>query len=305
MSNLGLRLLSLIIAILLSIFVNSENNITTAQITVGVEVRDLPADKVIIWQLKKQVDVEVRGPSFLVSRLASSPPTLRVKLPEETGARFIAQINKSDFDIEPPLQVVSISPPEISFTIEKKITKEVPVKVPRIGQLKADLRLNDIKTSPDSVIVVGPESEIKELQSVMTAPVDLKEIRGAESFELPLRIPGKQTELSQNAVKVQIDAHALDVPKSFERVPVELRMSARDGFRVAPETVSIRVIGIRDVVQDLQPSSIIPYVRVTPEIAQTAQELPVQVEVPQGVTVVSIEPKTVHIISETAKRKGK
>lgn len=297
MKDLGLKFLSVLIATLLCVYVNSDNNISSARINVNVEVRDVPSDKVVVWQSRKNVEVEVRGPSFLVARVSASPPTLRVKLPEAVGSKFTAQINRSDLDLDAPLQVVSIEPSSIPFTIENKLIREVPVKLAKTGALHESVRLNSLELDPNVVTVTGPESEVKDLQFVQTAPIDFGEIKESGFEDVVLRVPGKQSELSRQSVRAEYKLELITTKRTFDNIEIEVRVGAGESVKIEPGSVNITVSGTREMIEGLKGNELIPYVRVGPEQKKRGVS-EIHVDSPVGVAIDEIVPQSVKLITK-------
>ena len=296
MRNYSLKLLSILIAVLLSLYIKSESNITTAQILVPVDIRDLPSDKIVVWQLKRQVIVEVKGPSFLITRLIATPPTLKIKLPDQSVSKYTAPINRADLAINDPVQVVSIEPPSISFAIENKIQKEVPVKIAMIGQLNKEMRIAKTSVTPETVTIIGPESEIATIKSVQTAAIDLKELKDNFREETTLRIPGKLSQSSATSAKVVIDVLTLDRKRTFKDIPLEVRQSGNTLFNLSTRVVDVSVLGVPNEIDLLSDSKIVPFVKIPRDYnGKTSIELPVSVEIPEGFIATSVFPDKVTI----------
>lgn len=95
MRNHGLRLLSLLIALLLSYLVSRESNSSVYTFAAPVvPTCDYPG-KVITGLVGREVQVTVRGPSFLVARLPLSPPAFRVALPTELPDRYTIALSRA------------------------------------------------------------------------------------------------------------------------------------------------------------------------------------------------------------------
>jgi YbbR domain-containing protein len=293
MKHLGLRLLSVVIALLLWLFVNSESNITSARIPVSVDVRDLPSNRMVLWQLKKQVEVEVRGPSFLVNRLVTTPPTVRLKIPESVETKFTAQITRNELGIEPPLQVLSIEPSTVSFSVEKKLGKELQIKVPLIGQVPGDFQLEQVSTSPATIVLTGPESEIKDLTYVQTVPVDLREVRDTFTDEVSLRMPGKLVESNQPFVRVKVSVAPMNARRAFDDVPIEVRQSGESAVVMSPRIVKVTVVSTQSKIRELRESEILPFVKVPAQLDERGVSVPVQVELPAGYKLGSLTPEKI------------
>jgi hypothetical protein len=66
-------------------------------------------------------------------------------------------------------------------------------------------------------------------------------------------------------------------------------------MRVEPSEVSIVVAGDREAMTRLAPSSVIPYVRLKAPLSGESEVVEVSVELPVGVRLVKVEPKTVRL----------
>ena len=89
--NLGLKLISLVFAIILAYFVNSEGNTSIVGFVVPVEFQNVPSDKVLLRPSHRQVEVTIKGPSFVISKVAAEPRVFKVRLPIGVGNSFSAR----------------------------------------------------------------------------------------------------------------------------------------------------------------------------------------------------------------------
>lgn len=295
MKNPGLLALSFLIATLLSLYVQNESNFTSVKLFVPIELKDLPSDKIVVWQLRKQVEIEIRGPQHLVSRIYSSPPVIRLRLPTDAGPRYVRSLEKGDVAISPPVQIVSIEPQKIEFSIENKVSKEVPVRAPRIGVVPEDVKLQSIDLSPERVIVSGPESEIKEIQRVETLPVDLADITESDTRDLTLRVPGKLSEINVVSVKAAIVVESVKTRRRFQALPVEIRSAPGTSVSVQPGAVDVEVSGPKERVATLRSLDVIPFIRVPSDLSSESQ-LAIQVDPPEGVTLIAVEPERARVV---------
>ena len=90
--HLPLKIASLFIALILAYAVHSAGNASVVSLYVPVEIKNIPDDKVVVSPTKRSVQITIRGPSFLIGPIASSPPSLRARLPDEvTRSRSSSQ----------------------------------------------------------------------------------------------------------------------------------------------------------------------------------------------------------------------
>lgn len=295
MKNLNLQLFSLLVALLLALFVNSESNSSVLGFVVPVEIRNLPTGKTILLQSNTQVQVTIKGPSFLISRVVSSLPIFKVNIPSEVQNRFVATLNSSDLALPPYVQVLSIEPSEIEFTFDNMTNVDLPVVVPRIGSLPENLRLGDISIEPPTVTVTGPESEVRELRGIETFPVDLRDLHSDLDKTINLRNPSRLSKLSQQQVDVRIKVSSVQSELRFSSLPIEIRAGGGKTHEIAPNAVNVQISGAREILALVAKEQVIPYVRIQ-DSSQPGTELQVAVELPKGVEASGIEPAKVRLV---------
>lgn len=87
----------------------------------------------------------------------------------------MTNVTKSDEDVN------------VSFRVFE--TKKVPVHISTRGVIDKDYIHTDTSISPDSVIIKGPESIIRDIEYVKTRPLDINGIKSSKSGELKLDLP--------------------------------------------------------------------------------------------------------------------
>ena len=136
------------------------------------------------------------------------------------------------------VRLVSHEPKEILFTIDKIITKDLPVKIETVGKLPDGYVLGDMSIRPQNVLIEGPRTWINEVTDVI-ATVDLANRTMSESNSFPIKIVDvngndvRGIERNPNLVEI-------DIP-IFRKVtlPIELQTSG-----VLPDNYSITNIVI-------------------------------------------------------------
>src|SRR4051812_12898463 len=115
MRNLSLKIFSFLCAAMLAYFVHSDTNEGEIGISVPVELKGLPADKIVILPLERRAQISIKGPSFLLSQIYASPPAFKVRIPEEAGNEWVGLLNKKDLGLPPGVQIMRVDPPEMKF----------------------------------------------------------------------------------------------------------------------------------------------------------------------------------------------
>lgn len=306
MSNSSLKAFSVLLAILLALAVGSASNASIVTLMVPLAIQNPPEGKVLVRPRKRDVQVTIQGPSFMVGGIASSPPAMKVSLPHQKGDTFKIFLKPSDVSLPPMVRVVSIEPGETELTFETLEKREAQVAVPRIGQLPRHLVLEGIQHAEEHVIVSGPKSEVRDIRVVETEPIDLSDFSETKTIRLRLRPPSGEVSLSESHLAVTVKVSSVPHERAIGLRPVELRTASDlGGIRVVPREVSVLIAGEGARVSELQPMEVIPYVRLQGAPPREGVELPVDVEVPSGIKVVRVDPSKVRIGAVSAQNKGK
>ena len=296
-NNWSLKLIALAMAVTLALFLKSESHTTIVGYVVPIEVRNVPKSKVLVNPAKPDAQVRMRGPWFVLAQLASSPPVFRVSVPDSVGAKYRVHLGALDLNVPSRIEILSIEPSSIELQFDDVATGAVPVVVPRIHALPADLQMKGVSVEPKEVQLSGPQAALAALTAVESDPIDVSQIRRTESFTLPLRLPGWVTESSHQRVAVTVSVAAIEAERSFERMPVEVRNSTGSPLSVSPTSVRVVVIGEKPRIDALAQGDIIPFVRIhtTPK---SGERVRVHVEPREGVARYEISPPEVRIAND-------
>jgi YbbR domain-containing protein len=265
-------------------------------VTSEIELKSIPDDLVVVRPHKREVKVTIKGPSFLVGSVAADPPPFRVSLSNVGQGPVTAQFVRSDINLPAAVDLVSVEPAEMVFEIEAVESREVRVDVPRIGQLPKNLTLESVAVNPPVVTVRGARSAVRAIRSVETKPLSLGEIEEAKHFELDLdlRSPTGKVSVSHRSVAVAVHVGAVVSQREFGPRVVEVR-TAPDLGPVLIEPTSVRVVlsGPTHVLASIDPTALVPFVRIQRAPETKGSELSVQLDSLPNVTVVRIEPPVV------------
>ena len=205
--NLGLKLLSLFLAIFLWVVVLGEQKV---DVTVNVPLTlNLPTALMLVNDLPESLEVHLRGPKTLVTSLTprevtfSEPPG---KFAE--GENFIP-IREDMVRVPRGIQVVDVAPHRIRVVLEALSERDIEVS-PRVeGVPAAGFVVRRVISVPARVRMSGPTSEIRRLTQVRTLPVNLSGQTASFSTQVLLEPVGRLIRIQDGApiiVEVEIDA---------------------------------------------------------------------------------------------------
>jgi YbbR domain-containing protein len=302
MSNLPLKLASLLIALSLAYVVQSASNSSTISIFVPLEVKNIPEDRAIVKPIRRGTQITLRGPSFLVGSLAANPPQLKVKLPDSSSDRVTVSLRSLDLDLPHGIELVNMEPSQIEFEFEPLERQLVRVEVPRVGELKKGLLLSNLEIFPKTLQIRGERSDLKAIKTVESEPLDLSSLRESTEVTLNIRPLGGSIVSGTKSVAVRVSISEQPSERSFQNVPVELRVvgGITEPVIVQPGMVNVTISGAPNVISELSASELSPYIRQQDlEISAGAPadravlKQHVQIQLPEGLKVVKIDPQTV------------
>jgi YbbR domain-containing protein len=315
-SNFWLKVFALLVAIVLFRFVNDERNATVVVLNVPIEISNLPPSQIVIAPKTLQARVTIKGPTTLVSGIASSPPNFRIKVTKnDSERRFVAVLRPEMLPLPPYVQVQRIEPSEVEITFDQIAKKVVKVNVEKVGNTSSDYSLVSLEVAPETISIEGPQSEVDGIIGLETYPIDLRDLISDFQREVAVKNPGQLTEILPSTVKVSGRVELLKIAHTFSKVAVEVRSAlVGESLKVEPLVVDVTVEGAKKLVNQLTSEEILPFVRLKDTISNenTFLEMQVSVELPQGITVTKITPDTVKVkkntdlkSKQTAKSSGK
>jgi hypothetical protein len=304
MRNIQLKVFSIFIAVLLWYYV--ANNVSTLTLSIPIEIKNPPSDKIILSTYAEQAEVKISGPSFMLSGIASSLPSFKIVIPKSTENRFVAVLEPEQLSFPSAVKVDSIEPREIELIFDDRISKEVPIEIPKLGMVAEDLQLKEVQTFPSKISIIGPKTELDKIQRLEAYPIDLRELKKGEiRKEISLRKPGNLITSSVEKITILLKVTEVEITKKFENLPVEIRSLDGYQYTVNPIDVSIQVSAPKDIINILEPQKIIPYIRISKDV-NTSDTVEVLSEVPAEVSVVELSPPSLKVsIVKTKKGKKK
>ncbi|HYO12237.1 MAG TPA: CdaR family protein [Thermoanaerobaculia bacterium] len=169
----GLRLLALGLAIGIWFSASVEDRLVSSERQVEASVSYNRPRGFLILDPIRTVNVRLLGSKNAIRQLNPSTVSVQVNLPQ--GEEGTATVNLSDDDVlvPPGLEVVSIEPNTIRVQMEQEVTQRVPVIPQLVGQPAEGASVEEPEVFPNQVLVSGPASMVRDLESLTTRPVSL------------------------------------------------------------------------------------------------------------------------------------
>lgn len=290
-SDWALRIASVTIAVVLWLIVThsfpfQQDEQTTLRIDgVPVEIRYDADDYALQSVSQRQVQLTLTGDKKNLQSIPSYQ--VYVDLSDvKTGQHQQVPIQVSGLprDIQ-----VKVFPAHLTVFLDKKVEKEIPIRLTTEGALPIGYQLDQIQINPDHVLLKGTESQVKKI-SEAEAVINLNGIRSRVEKWVKLRVPNKRVHLSPETVKVTV---LVKKPSKVFPITVNVSKQPPTGYeveRIELEPTTVTLYGEQSILQ-----SILRYPPIQLDLSKAQGNQTISVKVPIVNSKIDVQPKEVKV----------
>jgi YbbR domain-containing protein len=250
--NVGLKLLSLLAAFALWLFVNGGARDSESALQIKLHLENLPDHLMIVSPQVSTVDLRVSGPRALLSRINPTDLSIRLDLSDVRPGAAVFRVLTDQLNLPRGVRIVRLTPPEVTLALARIGRRTIPVRLELDGKPGDGLRVTEAKVSPDTVEVMGPMEHIDALKVVETVPIDLTDAAvGLIERDAALEPPPEFVSYSAFLVRAQIRVEEPEQTRVWRRLSV-LVSNAPAPIRLSPDVVDVTVRGPRSIVASLE-----------------------------------------------------
>ena len=303
--NWVLKLLSLFFALFLWYFVVGEDKVDM-NVTIPVEIVNLPRDLVISNQFKKQLEVTVSGQRSLIRGITSQHISRTIDLSKTTPGTVVIQNHPDSISLPRGLSILRVQPPNLTLLVDRLIKKELPIKPILIGMVHKNYTLLSVAADPPTLEISGPQSLLGPEQNLITNPIDINGLDQSAVKQVPLALKTEIANLiGEPVVAVRLNIVELKKEMEFTDIPIDFDITegpqTKVIYQLLPPSITITAEIPQSLVQTTNNIRDLFHAKVSPKTLQAGStELKVLVETPPKAKIFTIEPETVTLkISET------
>ncbi|MGZ4817878.1 MAG: CdaR family protein, partial [Terriglobales bacterium] len=179
--NFGLKLLSLVVAVLLWLAV-TRDPVAEIALNVPIEFHNTPEHLEISSETIPQVLVRVRGPVREVRDLSPSEVHAIIDLARVQPGERTYDLAPRHIRVPDGVEVVQAVPSQIRINFDRRESRQVEVKPRVIGTFASGYRIEKVVPVPQSVTIVGPAGHVEAVETAITDPVDASGVVGVATF---------------------------------------------------------------------------------------------------------------------------
>jgi YbbR domain-containing protein len=309
--NWVLKLVSLFFALFLWYFVVGEDKVDM-NVTLPVEIVNLPRDLIISNQFKKQIEVTISGQRSLIRGMAEQHISRSIDLSKATPGTIVIQNDPDSISLPRGLSILRVQPPTLTLLLDRLIQKELPIKPILVGKVHKDFRLDSVTIDPLTLKISGPQTILDQEKDLRTLPVNINGLSESAVKQVSLALKNEISDLiGEPVVAVRLNLSALKKEMKFTDIPIDFEHDKGKQtemiYRLSPPTVSIKAEIPQGMIRKPNGLKSLFKARVKPVNLQPGSvKLKVLVESPTQIKIISVSPDTVTLkINETRRLKIK
>jgi len=203
LENLGLKIASVLLAIVLWIFVTSRGQ-AEMSIDVPLEFKDIPVGLEMVNHNIKVVTLTIKGQEGLIKNLKPSDVRVSIDLSKAKKGEGLYYIHRDDIRIPHGLTVTSIEPSVVKVMTAETVTKTVRVVPVVAGEPEKGYHIKSVEVAPQTVIIEGIRSEISRISTLKTEPVDVMGVNETVTQDAKLDTAGRNVRSKTTVVSVRV-----------------------------------------------------------------------------------------------------
>jgi hypothetical protein len=271
----------------------SLSDIFYTNVDVKLTLTNLPSGYTTGSPLPEKIQLRVKGQGWRLVSINVGPETeFRVSVGGDSGRQNINLYDylESNRWLLSDVEIINISPDSIRFFIERIITKKLPVISGLDLEFKPGYGLaSDIIFKPDSVLVSGPLSLLKNMTGIKTGDKLLTALDSRTETEVNLPWMNGFN-YNANLIEVILDIQRI-VDKQFENISVDvIDIPPRKEVVLLPNKIGFNVRGGIEILGKLKPDQFRAYVRYQSLVQDTTGSVTPVLEMPKNVTLQFLKP---------------
>jgi len=305
--NWVLKLLSLLFALFLWYFVVGEDKVDM-NVTIPVEIVNLPRDLVISNQFKKQLEVTISGQRSLIRALTEQHISRYIDLSKVSPGTLVIQHQPDSISLPRGLNILRIQPPTLTLLLDQLIKKELSIKPILVGKVDKYYKLDSVVADPLTLEISGPKAILGKEQILNTSSIDINGLKQSSVKQVSLDLQPEIADLiGEPIIAVRINILELKKEVKLSNIPVEFDLASAKKteaiYQIKPPTINITAEIPQRMIDNQSNLKNLFKAKIKPEALKAGSlKLKVLIEFPPQVKILSSSPNTVTLKIEETKR---
>ncbi len=198
------KLFALLLAIMLWMTIASDTS-SEIGLEVPLEFRNIPPQMEIRGDTVNSVEVRLRGSSNRIKEISGRDISTMIDLGAMKAGEKTILLSAANIQAPFGVEVVRVNPSRVKLTLEKTVSKLVPITANIQGRPAAGYETGRVLLNPAAVEVQGPESSVAPLESALTIPISIEGKSSDLQQNLDLDVPDPSVRLMVATVQIHVE----------------------------------------------------------------------------------------------------
>ena len=304
-NNYKIKIIVIVIAVLVWFFVKLDDNYRYA-FKIQLRVTNLGSNRIITNDIPNKVKITCWGKGrYFLSLMIRKDIFYNLDVSRvQKSANFVLDKQQVMLLHENGIEVLNIVEPEtVKVIITDLITKKVPITpVVEIQTLPGYTVVDEVQLTPDSVEVMGPKSEIKNISTIYTEKRQYKNVKRDIKNKIRLVNPADpNVKLLSREVTLLVDIQKLMEKAEYEITVDVINQPSNLKVTVIPSTLSLVLEGPTDLLLNVTKQDIKAYIDYKKvQISKNKNHL-AYIDTPKGIRYRDVKPKRFKVVVEKIK----
>lgn len=203
LENLGLKIASVLLSIVLWIFVTSRGQ-TEISLDVPLEFKNIPQGIEMISSSEKTISVNIKGQERFIKNIKPSDIRVSLDLSKARTGEATYYLNREDIKLPHAITVMNMNPSSVKVITDETISKTVKVLPVIIGEPEKGFSVKSVEVLPQYIVIEGTRSEVIKVGNIKTEPLDITGFNDSTAQDLKIDVTGKNIRAKMNTITVKV-----------------------------------------------------------------------------------------------------
>jgi YbbR domain-containing protein len=180
--NLGLKLLSLLLATGLWFTISPDEQSAEVAIRAPIVFQNVPPQLEISTEAIPETQIRVRGPERVIRQLRSNDVHAFLELGDARPGERTFDLTAQQIRHPRELAVVQVVPSQVHLAFDTELTREVEIHPRVTGNFLTGEQIARVDVDPRRITITGPRHHVEKVESATTDPVDASGTTGRATF---------------------------------------------------------------------------------------------------------------------------
>jgi YbbR domain-containing protein len=180
--NLGLKLLSLLLATGLWFMISPDEQPAEVAVRAPIVFQNVPPSIEISTETIPEAQIRVRGPERIIRQLRINDVHAEIELSDAKPGERTYDLTSQQVRHPRELAIVQVVPSQLHLAFDTRLTREVEVHARVTGNFADGEQISKVDVDPAKITITGPRHHVERVESATTDPVDASGTRGSASF---------------------------------------------------------------------------------------------------------------------------